>query len=131
MTTAPMITPVATELPRSKAPLEWAVSANGILFTAQIPIDASGQVVDGGIEAQARQTMANLKHTLDCAGVGMAGLTQALIYVTEREHLAAVNQVYADYVSEPYPNRAAIIVSGFARAEMLVEIVAYAAVPDA
>lgn len=131
MATAPMITPVATELPRSKAPLEWAVSANGILFTAQIPIDASGQVVDGGIEAQARQTMANLKHALDCAGVGMAGLTQALIYVTDREHLAAVNQVYADYVSEPYPNRAAIIVSGFARAEMLVEIVAYAAVPDA
>lgn len=51
--------------------------------------------------------------------------------MTDREHLAAVNQVYADYVSEPYPNRAAIIVSGFARAEMLVEIVAYAAVPDA
>ncbi|WP_152207974.1 RidA family protein [Marinobacter changyiensis] len=128
MTTAPTITPIATELPRSKAPLEWAVSANGILFTAQIPIDASGRVVSGGIEAQARQTMTNLKHTLDCAGTGMAGLTQALIYVTDREHLTVVNQIYAEYVSEPYPNRAAIIVSGFARPEMLVEIVAYGAV---
>ncbi|MCL7945502.1 RidA family protein [Marinobacter sp. ATCH36] len=124
----PVISPIATELPKSKAPLEWAVTANGILFTAQIPIDASGQVVDGGIEAQARQTMANLKHTLNCAGPGMAGLTQALIYVTDREHLATVNRVYAEYVSEPYPNRAAIIVSGFARPEMLVEIVAYGAV---
>jgi 2-iminobutanoate/2-iminopropanoate deaminase len=124
----PTVTPIATDLPQSKAPLEWAVSANGILFTAQIPIDASGRVVDGGIDAQARQTMANLKHTLDCAGVGMAGLTQALIYVTDREHLAAVNRVYAEYVVEPFPNRAAIIVSGFARPEMLVEIVAYAAV---
>ncbi|NMT63178.1 RidA family protein [Marinobacter orientalis] len=127
MTTAPTINPIATDLPRSKAPLEWAVTANGILFTAQIPIDASGQVVPGGIEPQIRQTMNNLKHTLDCAGMGMAGLTQALIYVTDREHLAVVNQVYADYVAEPYPNRAAIIVSGFARADMLVEIVAYAA----
>lgn len=127
MTTPLMITPVATDLPRSKAPLEWAVTANGILFTAQIPIDPTGQVVEGGIEVQARQTMANLKHTLDSAGVGMAGLAQALIYVTDREHLAAVNQVYAEYVTEPYPNRAAIIVSGFARPEMLVEIVAYAA----
>ncbi|MEO9523018.1 MAG: RidA family protein [Marinobacter alexandrii] len=125
-----MITPIATELPRSKAPLEWAVSANGILFTAQIPIDASGQVVAGGIEAQARQTMENLKHTLECAGGGMASLTQALIYVTEREHLGTVNQVYAEYVGVPYPNRAAIIVSGFARAEMLIEIVAYAAVNE-
>lgn len=127
MITTPAITPVATELPRSKAPLEWAVTANGILFTAQIPIDSTGQVVAGGIEAQASQTMANLKHTLDCAGIGMAGLTQALIYVTDREHLAEVNQVYASYVKEPFPNRAAIIVSGFSRPEMLVEIVAYAA----
>ena len=47
--------------------------------------------------------------------------------MTDRAHLAAVNQVYAEYVSAPYPNRAAIIVSGFAREEMLVEIVAYAA----
>ena len=130
MTGQTMITPIATELPRSKAPLEWAVSANGILFTAQIPIDASGQVVAGGIEAQARQTMENLKHTLECAGGGMASLTQALIYVTEREDLGTVNRVYAEYVSVPYPNRAAIIVSGFARAEMLIEIVAYAAVNE-
>ncbi len=122
-----MITPIATELPRSKAPLEWAVSANGILFTAQIPIDASGQVVTGGIEAQARQTMENLKHTLECAGGGMSSLAQALIYVTDRDHLGVVNHVYAEYVKAPYPNRAAIIVSGFAREEMLVEIVAYAA----
>lgn len=125
------INPISTQLPRSKAPLEWAVSANGILFTAQIPIDASGQVVAGGIEAQTRQTMENLKHTLECAGGGMASLTQALIYVTDREHLATVNQVYGGYVEAPYPNRAAIIVSGFARVEMLVEIVAYAAVGGA
>lgn len=127
MIAATEITPIATQLPRSKAPLEWAVSANGILFTAQIPIDASGQVVAGGIEAQARQTMENLKHTLECAGGGMVSLTQALIYVTDRDHLAVVNKVYADYVEAPYPNRAAIVVSGFAREEMLVEIVAYAA----
>lgn len=60
----------------------------------------------------------------------MASLTQALIYVTEREDLGTVNRVYAEYVSVPYPNRAAIIVSGFARAEMLIEIVAYAAVNE-
>lgn len=131
MTGATTINPIATELPRSKAPLEWAVTANGILFTAQIPIDASGQVVAGGIEAQTRQTMENLKHALECAGGGMASLTQALIYVTDREHLATVNQVYADYVGAPYPNRAAIIVSGFAREEMLIEIVAYAAAGEA
>lgn len=128
MPSSATITPIATNLPASKAPLEWAVTAQGILFTAQIPIDASGQVVSGGIEAQAHQTLANLKDTLNCAGVGMNALTQVLIYVTDRAHLAAVNQVYAEYVEAPYPNRAAIIVSGFAREEMLVEMIAYAAV---
>jgi len=94
--------PVKTDLPASKSPLAWATVGNGMLFTAQIPIDAEGKVVDGGIEPQIIQTLANLKHTLDSAG---------------------------SRVSEPYPNRAAIIVSGFAREEMLVEILAYAVVP--
>lgn len=128
MPSSATITPVATNLPASRAPLEWAVTAQGILFTAQIPIDASGQVVSGGIEAQAHQTLANLKDTLRCAGVGMNALTQVLIYVTDRAHFSAVNQAYAEYVEAPYPNRAAIIVSGFAREDMLVEMIAYAAV---
>lgn len=126
-----MIKPVKTDLFASKAPLEWATVANGILFTAQIPMGADGVVVEGGIEAQTRQTLDNLQHTLECAGGSMASLTQVLIYVTQREDLATVNRIYADYVSQPYPNRAAIIVSGFAREEMLVEMVAYAAVEDA
>jgi len=124
-----MVHPVKTELFASRAPLSWASVGNGILFTAQIPIDASGEVVEGGIEAQARQTLANLTHTLECAGGGVESLTQVLIYVTRRDDLAAVNKVYAEVVREPYPNRAAVIVSGFAREEMLVEMLAYAALP--
>ncbi|CAH1041804.1 RidA family protein [Halomonas sp. TD01] len=123
-----MIQPVKTDLYAAKAPLEWAVVGNGILFTAQIPIGGDGAVVEGGIEAQTRQTLDNLQHTLESAGAGMQQLTQVLIYVTQREDLATVNCVYAEYVTAPYPNRAAIIVSGFAREEMLVEMVAYAAV---
>ncbi len=121
--------PVNTNLPASKSPLAWATVGNGILFTAQIPIDAEGNVVDGGIEPQIKQTLANLKHTLESAGTSVANLTQVLIYVTDRDDLAAVNREYATFVAEPFPNRAAIIVSGVARAEMLVEIVAYAVVP--
>ncbi|MDN3557157.1 RidA family protein [Halomonas maura] len=82
-----------------------------------------------GIEAQTRQPLDNLVHTLEMAGAGMQALTQLLIHVTAREDLATVNRVYAEYVSEPYPNRAAIIVSGFAREAMRLEMVAYAAVP--
>lgn len=94
-----------------------------------IPIDDKGEVVSGGIEAQTRQTLDNLKHTLQSAGVGMDAVLQVLIYVTDREYLKTVNQVYAEYFEAPYPNRAALVIAGLAREEMLVELVVYAAVP--
>lgn len=124
-----MKTAVKTDLFASKAPLEWAVMANGQFYTAQIPIDTEGKVVDGGIEAQARQTMDNFKHTVKAAGLTMADVTQVLIYVTARDQLPVFNKVYAEYFEAPYPNRAAMIVAGLAREEMLCEIVAYAAQP--
>ncbi len=120
---------VKTELFASKAPLEWAVIANGQLSTAQIPINAEGQVVEGGIEAHARQTMENFKHTIEAAELTIAYVTQLLIYLTDRDQLPVFNKVYADYFEAPYPNRAAMIVAGLAREEMLCEVVAYAAVP--
>ncbi|MGF1886467.1 RidA family protein [Photobacterium profundum] len=120
--------PVKTELFASKAPLEWAVVNNGTLYTAQIPIDQQGVVVEGGIEVQTRQTMNNLVHTLECAGVSTDAVLQVLIYVTDRSYLATVNQVYAEYFNAPFPNRAAVVVAGLAREEMLVELVVYAAV---
>ena len=129
MTTPSTKQAVQTSLYASKAPLEWAVTSNGTLYTAQIPIDENGDVVAGGIEAQTRQTLDNLKHTLECANVGMDSVLQVLIYVTDREYLKTVNQVYAEYFKAPYPNRAALVIAGLAREEMLVELVVYANVP--
>ncbi|MCG9649395.1 RidA family protein [Vibrio brasiliensis] len=131
MNTPTKKTPVKTSLFASKAPLEWAVVSNGTLYTAQIPIDDSGAVVAGGIEAQTRQTFNNLVHTLECAGESLDSVLQVLIYVTDREYLKTVNEVYAEYFSAPYPNRAAMVVAGLAREEMLVEFVVYASASHA
>ena len=118
-------------LPVSRSPLEWATLANGILYTAQIPIDANGAVIDGDARVQAEQTLANLKQTVEAAGGTMANITQVLIYVTAPEHLKPVNDVYATYFEAPYPNRAAMVVSALARPEMVVEMIAYAAIESA
>lgn len=119
---------VKTGLFASRAPLEWAVVGNGTLYTAQIPIDREGQVVPGGIEAQTRQTLDNLRHTLDAAGSSLDAVTQVLVYVTDRSYLATVNGMYTEYFQAPFPNRAAVVVAGLAREEMLVELVVYACV---
>jgi enamine deaminase RidA (YjgF/YER057c/UK114 family) len=119
---------IKTDLFASRAPLEWAVVGNGTLYTAQIPIDRQGQVVPGGIEAQTCQTLDNLRHTLEAAGSSLDAVTQVLIYVTDRRYLATVNALYTEYFQAPYPNRAAVVVAGLAREEMLVELVVYACI---
>ncbi|WP_150467951.1 RidA family protein [Francisella sp. SYW-9] len=117
---------IKTDLPPSKSPFEWVITSNKTLYTAQIPIDKSGRVVDGGIESQSRQVMENLKHTLESANLTIDATLQVLIYVTDREYLATFNQIYSEYFKAPYPNRAAVVVAGLARKEMLVELVVYA-----
>ena len=118
---------VKTPLFPSKAPLEWAIIGNGTLYTAQIPIDETGTVVSGGIEAQSRKTLDNLKATLEAANSSLDDVFQVLIYVTDRAYLSTFNTIYAEYFStQPYPNRAAVVVAGLAREEMLVELVVYA-----
>ncbi len=121
---------IKTNLFASKAPLEWAISANGVLYTAQIPIDEKGVVVSGGIKEQTEQTFKNLIHTLESAKATLDDVLQVLIYVTKREDLAIVNEIYAKYFNAPYPNRAAVVVASLAREEMLVEFIVYAQVRD-
>ena len=63
---------INTGLPAVDAPLEWAVSADGIFYTAQIPIRADGSIETGDTIAQARQTFNNLKQSIEAAGGTMA-----------------------------------------------------------
>lgn len=63
--------------------------------------------------------------------LSMNDVTQVIVYVTDRKDLPVFNEIYAEYFNAPYPNRAAIVVAGFGREEMLCEIIAYAAVPQA
>lgn len=119
---------IDTGLPKSRAPMEWATLSNGILFTAQIPIDANGSVIEGSVTEQAKQTLENLKSTVEAAGGTLGDVTQVLIYVTSPEFLPEVNGVYAQYFAAPYPNRAAMVVSALARPDMKVEMIAYAGI---
>ena len=120
---------VKTDLYNSPAPLEWAVIGNNTLYTSHIPIDNKGKVVEGGIEAQSRQTLDNLVHTLEAASISTNEVLQVLIYLTDRSYFKKVNEIYAQYFNAPYPNRATVVVAGLAREEMLIELVVYAALP--
>ena len=117
---------VKTHLPSEEAPIEWAITADGVLYTAQIPIRADGSIETGDIDKQADLTFDNLKKTLAAAGGSLADVTQVLVYLTAKEHFAKMNEVYRRYFSKPFPNRATVIVAGLMVPGAVIEIVAYA-----
>jgi len=117
--------PVKTHLPAVKAPLEWATTADGILYTAQIPNREDGSIETGDIRAQAELTLSNLRRTVEAAGGSMDDVTQVLVYLPDPADFAGMNEVYARSFKPPYPNRATIV------ADLMVpgakiEVVAYA-----
>ena len=106
--------------------MEWAVSADGIMYTAQIPIREDGTIETGNIDAQAELTFSNLKRTLIAAGGSLDDVTQVLIYLTNKEDFQGMNAVYRRYFSKPFPNRATVIVAGLMVPGATIEIVVYA-----
>jgi enamine deaminase RidA (YjgF/YER057c/UK114 family) len=117
---------VKTHLPGEEAPIEWAVTADGVLYTAQIPIREDGSIETGPIDLQADLTFGNLKRTVEAAGGTLDDVTQVLVYLTRKEDFQGMNAVYRRYFSKPYPNRATVIVAGLMVANAVIEIVAYA-----
>ena len=107
-------TPIQTaSAPAAIGPYSQATRAgNMVFFSGQIPLDpATGNVVDGGIEAQARRAFENLKAVADAAGGSMADIVRVGLYLTDLSQFAAVNTVMADYFEAPYPARSTLEVS--------------------
>ncbi|HRD66524.1 MAG TPA: RidA family protein [Candidatus Competibacter sp.] len=94
-----------------------AVKIGGTVYlSGQIPLDpATGQLVEGGVEAQIRRVFDNLAAVADAAGGSFADAVKLNVFLTDLGHFAAVNQIMAEYFAEPYPARAAIGVAALPR----------------
>jgi len=106
---------ISTEkAPEAIGPYSQGVASGGLLFlSGQIPIDpATGEVERGGIEAEARRVLTNLKAVLEAAGSGLDDVVKTTVYLTDLAGFAEVNRVYGEFFSEPYPARATVEVSG-------------------
>ena len=86
------------------------------------------QVIEGGIEAETRQTMENIITVLDAAGATLEDLIKCTVYLADIEDYAAMNAVYVQFMPAEPPARAALAGSGLALGA-LVEIDCIAAVP--
>ncbi len=113
--------------PKAIGPYSQAVEANGMLFiSGQIPIDPqTGQIVQGGIEAQTRQVLNNIKAILEAAGYGLNNVVKTTVYLKDLNDFAKMNQVYATFFDSQPPARAAFQVARLPL-DVLIEIEAIA-----
>lgn len=86
------------------------------------------QLIEGGIEAETRQTMDNIIAVLDAAGATLEDLIKCSVFLADIEDYAAMNSVYVEYFPSDPPARSALAGSGLALGA-LVEIECIAAVP--
>jgi reactive intermediate/imine deaminase len=114
MTRTIISTPAA---PEAIGPYSQAVRAGDTVYlSGQIPLDpATGELVAGAIEAQARRVFENLKAVAAAAGSTLDDAVRVTIYLTDLGHFAAVNAVMAEYFREPYPARVTIGVASLPR----------------
>ena len=115
-------------LPALAQPFSWAVRGAGLLFTAHGPVRQDGSIDTGTIEAQARLTFANLQRAIQAAGGSLSDVTQVLIYMVDIADMKAIDAVYREFFSPPWPNRSSMGVSALVVPGMKLEIVAYAAI---
>lgn len=87
-----------------------------VYLSGQIPLVPESMVmVEGDIEAQIRRVFDNLSAVAQAAGGGLKDVVKLNIFLTDLANFATVNEVMAEYFSEPYPARAAIGVASLPR----------------
>ncbi len=80
-----------------------------VYLSGQIPlVPETMEMVSGDMEAQIRRVFDNLEAVARAAGGGLADVVKLNVFLTDLSHFPIVNQVMADYFSQPYPARAAI-----------------------
>jgi 2-iminobutanoate/2-iminopropanoate deaminase len=102
---------VTTEkAPKAVGPYVQGVKADGFLFTAgQIGLDpATGKLVEGGIEAQTRRVLENLKAVVEAAGSSFKQAVKTTVYLTDLSHFQVMNQIYATYFEGQSPARSTV-----------------------
>ncbi|HSU15356.1 Rid family detoxifying hydrolase [Longimicrobium sp.] len=98
------------KLPPTAGPFSPAVRGAGdsIYLSGQVGTDAAGKLVGGGVEAQTRQALENLRAVLEAAGRTLDDVVRVGVYLTDMGNFAAMNEVYARFFAQPYPARTTI-----------------------
>ena len=109
--------------PRAIGPYSIAIRLEDLVFTSgQLGLDAaSGELVPGGIQAETRQALTNLKHVLEAAGSDLSKVVKTTVFLRQMADFAQMNAIYAEFFSATPPARTTVAVAGLPK-DAAVEI---------
>lgn len=113
--------------PKAIGPYSQAIRTESLIFTAgQIGLDpATMEIVPGGIEAETRQALTNLKHVLESGDSGLNFVVKTLVFLQDMNDFARMNAIYAEFFPENPPARSTVAAAGLPKgARVEIECVA-------
>lgn len=116
--------------PKAIGPYSVAISTGCQVFVSgQLGLNPeSGALVEGGIEAQTRQALTNLKAILEAAGTELSQVVKTTVFLLDMGEFAQMNSIYAEFFPQPAPARSAVQVCALPKGGS-VEIEAIAIIP--
>lgn len=98
--------------PAAIGPYAQAQIVNGLVFTSgQVPIIPETGAIAEGLEAQAHQVFKNLTELLKAAGTDLSRAVKTTVFIKDMNDFVAINAIYAQYFTEPYPARSCVEVA--------------------
>ena len=98
--------------PKAIGPYSQAIEAGGLVFVSgQLPVNpTTGEFAEGGSKEQTRQSLTNAQQVLQAAGTDLSRVVKTTVFLSDMDNFGAMNEVYAEFFSQPFPARSAFAV---------------------
>lgn len=122
---------VADKAPKAIGPYSVAIKAGPMVYTSgQIGLDpSSGNLVEGGVEAETRQVLTNLKNVLEASSSSLDKVVKTTVFLKDMGDFARMNAIYGEFFTQNPPARSAVQVAALPKGAT-VEIECVALLPE-
>ena len=113
--------------PKAIGPYSQAIRTDALVFTAgQAGLDPfTGELVEGGVEAQTRQVLTNLKNVLEAADSGLKYAVKTTVFLRDMNDFSKMNAIYSEFFPENPPARSTIAAAGLPKGALVeIEVIA-------
>ena len=106
--------------PGAIGPYSQAIEVDGFVFTSgAIPVNPQTGEIPATVEEQANQAFSNLRNLIEASGNSISQVIKTTVFIKEMNDFGKINEIYAQYFTEPFPARSCVEVARLPKDVML------------